>query len=77
MKKGSKELLRIQNVLESDRLNVGKGFEELFTSDLKSLIEDYFDIEKSPILKTEKTKNGYKIIIDFEAKSLKVVNFLP
>ena len=77
MRKGSRELLRMQNLIENDRLNVGKKFEELFISDLKNLLEDYFEIIKTPTLTSDKTKNGYKIIVEFDAKKVRSVNFLP
>ena len=77
MRKGSRELLRIQNLIENDRLNVGKKFEELFICDLKNLLEDYFEIIKTPTLTSDKTKNGYKIIVEFDAKKVRSVNFLP
>lgn len=77
MKREKKELLRIQNLIESDRLNIGNGFEQLFLSDLKKILNDYFEINDLPVLKTSKEKNNYFIEISFNASSVKIINFLP
>lgn len=77
MKREKKELLRIQNLIENDRLNIGNGFEQLFLSDLNKILNDYFEIKDLPVLKTTKGKNGYLVEINFQATSVKIINFLP
>ena len=74
MKNKSREIMRVQNVIESDRLNVGKGFTDLFVEDFSKLVQDYFEIEKQPILNIAKDKNGYKVEISFYTNRVKPFN---
>ncbi len=76
MKNKNLELIRVQNVIESDRLNVGDGFGELFKSDLVKLIIDYFDIKKNPELKITKNRDGFNVNISFESDRIKFFNHL-
>ncbi len=74
MKNKSKEIVRVQNVIESDRLSLGKGFCDLFIEDFVKLVNDYFDIEKTPTLNIFKDKFGYKVEISFYTTRLKTFN---
>ena len=48
MKKNNQnELLRLQSVIENDRLSVGNGFNDLLINDLTKLLKDYFDFSNS------------------------------
>jgi hypothetical protein len=76
MKNKKVELIRVQNLLENDRLNIGDGFNELFRSDLQKLLIDYFDIKKNPELKIVKNNNGFNINITFESDRIKFFNCL-
>ena len=76
MKNKKVELMRVQNLLENDRLNVGEGFNELFKSDLLKLLIDYFDIKKNPELKIVKNGNGFNININFESDRIKFFSCL-
>ncbi len=67
----NKEIIRVQNVIESDRLNVGKGFSDLFIEDIIKLVKDYFDLESSPSLNILKDRQGYKIEISFFVSRIK------
>ncbi len=76
MKQRNKELIRVQNVIEKDRLNIGEGFTDLFTVDFTKLIGDYFEIQKKPELEIIKDRSGYKVQITFYSNRLKVFNQL-
>ena len=76
MKNKSQEIIRVQNVIENDRLNVGKGFTDLFVEDFSKLVKDYFEIEKQPVLNIVKDKNGYKVEISFYANRVKPFNLI-
>ena len=67
----NKEIIRVQNVIESDRLNVGKGFSDLFIEDIIKLVKDYFDLESLPSLNILKDRQGYKIEISFFVSRIK------
>lgn len=76
MRNKNQELVRVQSVIENDRLSVGNGFEELFKNDLVKLIGDYFDIYKVPELEIQKNKDGIKVSINFLANRIKLFNYL-
>lgn len=76
MKNKNQELIRVQSVIENDRLSVGNGFEELFKNDLLKLIEDYFDIYKTPEIQIQKNKDGIKVNINFLSNRIKLFNCL-
>ena len=76
MKNKNHELIRVQSVIENDRLSVGGGFNELFKKDLIKLIEDYFDIYKEPELEIQKNKDGIKVSINFLSSRIKLFNCL-
>ena len=43
MKKDKNELMRLQTLIENDRLSTGDSFVELIVSDVEKLLKDYFD----------------------------------
>lgn len=77
MKKKNAELMRVQNLIESDRLNLGDGFEKLFLNDLLKLLRDYYDVRNTPAINIDKNIKGYSVNISFDATAIKNVNFLP
>lgn len=76
MKNGANELMRIQNVLEEDRLNVGKGFEEVLISDLNKLLKDYFDFNSLPSIKLIKNKGKYCVNINVDITRVRALNYV-
>jgi len=76
MKKKSKingEIMRLKTVLESDRLNVAGGFDELITADLNALFGDYFDLKTRPVLTVTKENGGY--LVKAEALAVRIKSF--
>ena len=69
--KEKKEIIRVKNLLASDRFNVGDEFLTLIENDLKRLLADYFDIKENPIVQMVKEKDEYKICISFSAYRVK------
>ncbi len=76
-KKKINELTRVQNVLENDRLNVGKGFNELLSNDLNKLFKDYFDFFGLPELKIDKENGVYRVIVSLKVSRIRAFNILP
>ena len=77
MAKNSNELMRIQNVIESDRLDTGNGFEELLMGDLSKLLKDYFDFSSAPEIRILKNKGAYRVDIGVDVTRIRALNFLP
>lgn len=77
MKKEKKELMRVQSILENDRMNVGDNFIELLVADVGSLLMDYFDFSGLPKIKMEKFGDRYNVEISILASRIKNFNHVP
>ncbi len=77
MKKEKKELVRVQSIIESDRLSAGDNFEELITIDLHKVLTDYFDYRGTPSIKISKSGNKLNVDISLVAESIKPFGVVP
>ena len=75
-KKNIKELVRVQTLIENDRLNVGKGFNELLLADLSKLLTDYFDFNGVPEVEIQKGKGCYVVKIAIYPTRIRTFNCL-
>ena len=48
MKREKNELIRLQSLIENDRLKLCGSFEDLLLSDLDKLLKEYFDYKNLP-----------------------------
>ncbi len=71
--KGKKELLRVQNVLEVDRMWARDSFLELLKNDLGKILKDYFEFRDKPEIKIEKISDRYRV--EFTIYASRVLNF--
>ena len=77
MKKDKNGLMRIRNILESDRMSVGDDFLELVSTDLKKLLSDYFEFCGLPTVKMEKVNDKYKVDFTIFASRIKSFDYMP
>jgi hypothetical protein len=77
MKKEKKEVLRIQNILENDRMHTCDSFNELVIGDLACVLNEYFDFNAAPKLKIEKFGDRYNVEIFILASRIKNFDSLP
>ncbi len=77
MKKDKKELVRVQSIIENDRLSTGDNFEELITIDLHKVLFEYFDYRGLPSIKILKSGNKLNIEINLVADSIKPFGIIP
>lgn len=73
MKKDKKELVRLQALLENDRMKTGDSFFELVSCDVGNVLADYFEFSGEPEIKIEKI--GDKYIVNITLISTRVKNF--
>ncbi len=71
MRKNKNQLLRLQTLIENDRITTGENFSEMLISDVDKLLRDYFDFSLSPNLTMEKGSNGYFVNISINASRIK------
>lgn len=74
MNKQKKELLRINNMINNDRVNVNENFEKLFFRDLSKLLKEYFELKKEPRVNISVISGEYALSIEAVAYSLKKFN---
>ncbi len=77
MKKIKKnEMVRVQTVLEKDRLSISGGVGELLVSDLEKLLKDYFDFSKEIEYNVVKEKSEYRVTISLLVNRIKPMNII-
>lgn len=77
MKKDKFELVRIQTLIENDRLNKGDDFEELIINDIHKLLIDYFEYRELPSLCITKNGNKLNVVISLQAIAIKPFSVVP
>ena len=55
MRKRKNEIIRLQSIIENDRINTGDSFGNLVVLDLNNLLKEYFDFKDMPTLNIEKS----------------------
>ena len=71
MKKQEKELVRVNNMLNNDRVNLGDNFQNLLMIDLIKVLKEYFDMKENPSLVMQKESDFLKVSVNFNANTLK------
>ena len=71
MKRQNKELLRINNMINNDRVVLAESFERLFKRDLLNLLNEYFEIKNDAEIGLKSIAGEYIISINAKAKSIK------
>lgn len=69
------ELLRLQSVIEKDRLTVGDDFAELLSEDLSEIFADYMDYDGKIKVTVTRIGSDFKVEACVVAKRLK--SFMP
>lgn len=77
MKKLKNEMVRLQSLIECDRLNTGDDFSELVERDVEKLLKDYFDFRLPPKLLIEKCGDKLKINLLLYAERIKNFSVIP
>ena len=73
MKKRKNEILRVQTLIEQDRLKVRDNFEELIINDVNSVLKEYFDFAGNPSFSI--TKNGDRLLVNISFLAINIKNF--
>lgn len=77
MKKDKRELVRMQSMLESDRMQTGESFYELVCNDVGMVLSDYFEFTGDPKIKMEKISDRYKVEITILSSRIKNFDNVP
>ncbi len=61
MKKKKNEIIRLQSIIESDRINASDNFIKLVIEDLTKLFREYFDFKDNLTLDINKSGENYMV----------------
>ncbi len=76
-KKDKKELLRVQNVLENDRMWARDSYLELLKKDLNKVLKDYFEFREEIDIKIEKISDRYRVEFNIFATRILGFEYIP
>lgn len=71
MSNTKKEIVRMQSVIESDRVSASNNFTELLINDINKVLREYFDFRALPKLKIEKFNGEYFVNLSISAVRIK------
>ena len=74
MRRNKNEIIRLQSIIENDRITSVDSFNNLLVSDLNNLLREYFDFKNMPTLKIERNGVDFKVEINLTASQIK--NFI-
>ena len=77
MKKKRNEIMRIENIINNDRMSVGDEFYDVLTLDLENLLRDYFDFNEPPVVEISKQNGSYCVKIGLIAGKLLHFSKIP
>lgn len=74
MRKSRNQIVRVQHVVECDRVNKGDEFLSLLNSDLKKLLKEYFDFSDNVEVSLVKSNNS--CVVQLSLKVFRIKNFI-
>lgn len=72
----SDQLKRATTVIKADRLGVSAGIETVISSEVKSVLKDYFTLSEEVKTQIEVLQSGFNVIIKAKAISVKNVKII-
>ncbi len=73
-RKNKSELMRVETVLNGDRLKLKDDFMKLMEADLRKMLSEYFYLETPP--STEIIKEGKELKVSINFTSSQIKNFI-
>ena len=74
MKKNNNDIVRLQTLIENDRISKSDNFINLVLSDLTLLLRQYFDFKENVELNIE--KNGAEFLVQVNLTATRIKNFI-
>lgn len=70
-------LLRMENLINNDRMKNSDGFLDLLTEDVDRVLKDYFDYNGYPVVEVIKNGNEFSVNITLTARAVRTFSRLP
>ncbi|MBO4251625.1 MAG: hypothetical protein J5911_03070 [Clostridia bacterium] len=77
MKVDKNSIIRIEKMINSDRLKSADGFVDLLTGDIDRVLKDYFDYKGYPAVAVSKNGSSINISISLTAERIRAFSVLP
>lgn len=77
MKADKNSIMRIEKMINSDRMKSADGFVDLLTGDIDRVLKDYFDYKGYPAVAVCKTGNSFSVNINLTAERIRAFSVLP
>lgn len=70
-------LLRVETLINNDRMKNSDGFLDLLTEDLNRVLKDYFDYNGYPVVDVVKNGGGFSVNVSLTARGIRTFSRLP
>ena len=77
MKRKNDGLMRVENLINNDRLKNGRGFVELLTADCDRVLKDYFEYKGYPKVEISGRGNAFSVSVTVLAEGVRAFSVLP
>lgn len=77
MKLKKHSVMRVESLINNDRIRHSEGFVELLTGDVDKVLKDYFDYKGYPSVTVYKNGNIFSVQILLNAESIRAFSALP
>ena len=77
MKVDKNSIIRMEKMINSDRMKSADGFVDLLTGDINKVLKDYFDYKGYPNVTVCKNGNLFSININLTAERIRAFSILP
>lgn len=77
MKGDTKSIVRVENLINNDRIKTNDGFLDLLIVDLNKVMSDYFDYKGYPAVEMEKAGGSFVVSVNLSVSGIKGFKRLP
>ena len=75
--KSKNSLLRVETLINNDRMKNSDGFLDLLTEDLNRVLKDYFDYNGYPVVDVVKSGGVFSVNVSLTARGIRTFSSLP
>lgn len=75
--KTKNSLLRVETLINNDRMKNSDGFLDLLTEDLNRVLKDYFDYNGYPVVDVVKNGGVFSVNVSLTARGIRTFSRLP
>ena len=77
IQKKLKNIIRVENMINSDRIKNADGFVDLLKGDINKVLKDYFDYKGYPSVTVYKNGNIFSVQILLNAEGIRAFSAIP